>query len=413
MSAILLQNFLFLLTFTYTHNRSSNYMKVTQIYKNFLENEKAGGIILILATIVSLVVANSSIGHSYIGFWEMTIGGHTIEHYVNDGLMTIFFLLIGLELEREVYAGELSDLKKALLPIIAALGGMLVPACIHSYFNLGTVFQSGSGIPMATDIAFAVGVLSLLGNRVPVSLKVFLTALAVIDDLGAIFTIAIFYSKGIDFIYLGGALGILGILFVLNRLRVNVLLPYLIGGAGMWYFMLHSGVHATITGVVLAFVIPFGKGDPNSISIKLEHFLSKPVAFIILPIFALANTCIIIQSDWTSALLSSNSIGIFLGLVVGKPLGITLFCAIAVWFGICSIPKDLKWVQLIGAACLGGIGFTMSIFITLLAFEDHEVISGSKITIMLSSLTAAIIGLIWLKITLTEPIAKELQDELG
>lgn len=387
-------------------------MKVTQMYKDFLQNEKAGGIVLIIATIVSLLLANSSLGHQYIGIWEMTIGGHTIEHYVNDGLMAIFFLLIGLELEREVYAGELSNFKKALLPIVAALGGMIVPACIHSYFNLGTAFQSGSGIPMATDIAFAVGVLSLLGNRVPLSLKVFLTALAVIDDLGAIFTIAIFYSKGIDFVNLGIAGAILGFLFVLNRRNVNVLWPYLLGGAGMWYFMLHSGVHATITGVILAFVIPFGKGDPNSISIKLEHFLSKPVAFIILPIFALANTCILIDSDWTSALMSSNSIGIFLGLVVGKPLGITLFCALGVWLGICTVPKDLKWGQIMGVACLGGIGFTMSIFITLLAFNDHAVISGSKITIILSSLVAAIIGLIWLKLTLTEPVSLESQEEL-
>jgi len=388
-------------------------MKVTQIYKNFFENEKAGGVVLIIATILSLLIANSSVGHSYIGFWEMHIGSHSIEHYVNDGLMTIFFLLIGLELEREVYAGELSNFKKALLPIIAALGGMIVPAGIHIFFNRGSPFQSGSGIPMATDIAFAVGILSLLGNRVPLSLKVFLTALAVIDDLGAIFTIAIFYSKGIDFIHLGSALGILGFLFVLNRMKVNILLPYLIGGAGMWYFMLHSGVHATITGVVLAFVIPFGKGDPDSISIKLEHFLSKPVAFIILPIFALANTCILIDNDWTSALTSTNSIGIFLGLVVGKPIGITLFCSIAVWVGICSIPKDLKWIQIMGAACLGGIGFTMSIFITLLAFTDPAIIAGSKITIMLSSLTAAVLGLVWLKLTLKEPIAAELQDELS
>lgn len=387
-------------------------MKVTQMYKNFLENEKAGGIVLIIATSISLLVANSSVGHDYIGFWEMSIGGHSIEHYVNDGLMTIFFLLIGLELEREVYAGELSDFKKALLPIIAALGGMLVPAGIHMLFNTGTPFQSGSGIPMATDIAFAVGVLSLLGNRVPLSLKVFLTALAVIDDLGAIFTIAIFYSKGIDFIYLAGAFAIWIALFMLNRRNVNVLWPYLIGGAGMWYLMLHSGVHATITGVILAFVIPFGKGDPDSISIKLQHWLHKPVAFIILPIFALANTCIIIESDWTTSLMSTNSIGIFLGLVVGKPLGITLFCAVAVWAGICSIPKDLKWIQIIGAACLGGIGFTMSIFITLLAFDDHAVISGSKISIMLSSLTAAIIGLIWLKMTLKEPVSNESAEEI-
>jgi NhaA family Na+:H+ antiporter len=387
-------------------------MKVTQMYKNFLENEKAGGVVLIIATIVSLLVANSSIGHSYIGFWEMFVGGHTIEHYVNDGLMTIFFLLIGLELEREVYAGELSNFKKALLPIIAALGGMIVPACIHMFFNTGTPFQSGSGIPMATDIAFAVGILSLLGNKVPLSLKVFLTALAVIDDLGAIFTIAIFYSRGIDVMYLAGAAGIWAVLFILNRRNVNILWPYLLGGIVMWYFMLHSGVHATITGVILAFVIPFGKGDPDSISIKLQHWLHKPVAFIILPIFALANTCIIIDSDWSASLMSTNSIGIFLGLVVGKPLGITLFCAIAVWLGICSIPNDLKWMQVIGVACLGGIGFTMSIFITLLAFDDHAVISGSKIAIMLSSVIAALIGLLWLKMTLKEPLSNELTEEI-
>lgn len=387
-------------------------MKVTQMYKNFFASEKAGGIVLIIVTLLSLVIANSSVGIHYINFWSYSIGGHSIEHYVNDGLMTIFFLLIGLELEREVYAGELSNFKKALLPIIAALGGMVVPAFIHMFFNVGTPYQSGSGIPMATDIAFAVGVLSLLGNKVPLSLKIFLTALAVIDDLGAIITIAIFYSKGVDFIQLAAALAIWGVLFILNRRNVNTLWPYLLGGAGMWYFMLHSGVHATITGVILAFVIPFGKGDSDSISIKLQHWLHKPVAFIILPIFALANTCILIDSDWTASLTSTNSIGIFLGLVIGKPLGITVFCAFAVWVGICSIPKDLKWIQLIGVACLGGIGFTMSIFITLLAFDDQNIISGSKITIMLSSVTAAFIGLIWLKVTLKDPVSIESQEEL-
>ncbi|MBC7450105.1 MAG: Na+/H+ antiporter NhaA, partial [Cytophagales bacterium] len=360
-------------------------MKITKVYKEFFENEKAGGIVLIIVTIASLLLANSSIQTEYIAFWEMELGGHTLVHYINDGLMTIFFLLIGLELEREIYAGELSDLKKALLPIVAALGGMIVPALIHMAFNIGTEFQSGSGIPMATDIAFAVGILSLLANRVPLSLKIFITALAVIDDLGAIFTIAIFYSTGIHFVNLAIAFGILGFLFILNRMKVNIMLPYLAGGAVMWYFMLHSGVHATITGVLLAFVIPFGDGKEESISIKLQHVLHKPVAFIILPIFALANTCIAIGDDWTSGLLTTNSFGIFFGLVLGKPLGIILFCVIAVWIGICTIPKDLKWIQLIGAGFLGGIGFTMSIFITLLAFKDHGVIADSKITIMLSS----------------------------
>ena len=387
-------------------------MKVTQIYKNFIQNEKAGGIVLIIATITSLLIANSSIGHQYMCFWEMVVGGHTIEHYVNDGLMTIFFLLIGLELEREVYAGELSNFKKALLPIIAALGGMLVPATIHLFFNTGTVFQSGAGIPMATDIAFAIGVLSLLGNRVPLSLKIFLTALAVIDDLGAIFTIAIFYSKGVDVVNLGISLGILGGLFVLNRMNVQNMWLYILGGIGMWYFMLHSGVHPTITGVMLAFVLPFGTGQEDSISIKWEHFLVKPVAFIILPIFALANTCILIEPEFAEVLLSTNNMGILIGLVIGKPLGIMLFCAIAVAIGICTIPKDLQWKQLFGAACLGGIGFTMSIFITLLAFDNYLVISESKIAIMISSVIAAIIGIIVLSITLKEKISSELQDEI-
>lgn len=375
-------------------------MKVKDLYKEFSESEKSGGIVLIIATIISLLLANSAFQTQYIDFWKIQFADHSIVHYINDGLMTIFFLLIGLELERELYAGQLSDFKKALLPIIAALGGMIVPAAIHYLFNFGTAFQSGSGIPMATDIAFAVGILSLLGNRVPLSLKIFLTALAVIDDLGAIFTIAVFYSGGIDFINFGIAFAILGFLFVLNRMNVNVLLPYIIGGIIMWYFMLHSGIHATITGVLLAFVIPFGDGSEDSISIKLQHGLHKPVAFIILPIFALANTSIAIGSDWTSGLLTSNSFGIFLGLVLGKPVGIISFCALAVWLGICTIPKDLKWIQLIGTGFLGGIGFTMSIFITLLAFDDSSIISDSKITIMFASVAAAVIGLVWLRLTL-------------
>jgi len=375
-------------------------MKITNLFKEFFENEKAGGLILILSTILSLFLANSIFKTEYIGFWEIQLGDQSLAHYINDGLMTIFFLLIGLELEREIYAGELSDLKKALLPIVAAIGGMIVPAGLHLFFNFGTVYQSGAGIPMATDIAFAIGVLSLLGNRVPLSLKVFLTALAVIDDLGAIFTIAIFYSKGISIFHLAVSIGILGFLFILNRLKVHNLIPYLIGGAVMWYFMLHSGVHATITGVLLAFVIPFGDGSKKSISHKLEHVLIKPVAFVILPLFALVNTAITLNTRVEDALFTSNDLGIFSGLVFGKPLGIILFSFLAVLAGICSLPKGLKWQQMIGAGFLGGIGFTMSIFITILAFDDGLMISDSKITIILSSVTAAIIGLIWLNLTL-------------
>ena len=273
-------------------------MKVTKIFNDFLHSEKAGGITLIFCTLLSLLLANSGLGENYTHFWHTKFGGNSIEHWINDGLMTIFFLLIGLELEREIYNGELSDIKNALLPISAAIGGMLIPAGLFLFLNFGTSTQSGAGIPMATDIAFALGILSLLGNKVPTSLKVLLTALAVIDDLGAILIIAIFYTGDLNWMNLGIALAIFGILLLLNRLRIHNLIPYLIGGVFMWYFMLNSGVHATITGVLLAFAIPFGKGDKKSSSIILQNFLHLPVAFFVLPLFALANTAILIHSDW-------------------------------------------------------------------------------------------------------------------
>lgn len=375
-------------------------MKETNLFKSFFESEKAGGIILIFATLFSLLLANSIFQTEYLQIWNVAIGNHSLVHWINDGLMTIFFLLIGLELEREVYIGELSTLKKAALPLFGALGGMVVPALIYLYFNFGTSTQSGAGIPMATDIAFAIGILSLLGNRVPTSLKIFLTALAVIDDLGAIIIIAVFYTSTISFLNLGMALGIMGVLFVLNRLKVNSLFPYIIGGILMWYFMLNSGVHATITGVLLAFVIPFGDGKKENISYKLQHFLHNPVAFIILPLFALANTCIIINSDWYEGLTHSNSIGIILGLIIGKPLGIWFLSYLGVTLGLCILPKGLHWKNIFGAGILGGIGFTMSIFITLLAFDTDSDIVNSKIAILIASFIAAITGFVILKLTL-------------
>jgi len=308
-------------------------------------------------------------------------------------------LLIGLELEREIYCGELSSIKNAALPIFGALGGMLVPAGIFLLLNFGTATQSGAGIPMATDIAFAIGILSLLGNRIPVSLKIFLTALAVIDDLGAIIVIAIFYTASLAFTNLFIALGIFAVLLLLNRMKIHNLIPYLIGGAAMWYFMLHSGVHATITGVLLAFAIPFGNGDENAPAARLQHFLHKPVAFIILPLFAMANTSIALGGNWHENLGGMNSIGIIAGLVIGKPLGIFLFSFIAAAAGLCTLPDDVRWKHIIGAACLGGIGFTMSIFITLLAFNDGQIIKDSKIAILIASVSAAIIGLLYLHLT--------------
>jgi NhaA family Na+:H+ antiporter len=277
---------------------------------------------------------------------------------------------------------------------------MLVPAGLFLLLNFGIDTQAGAGIPMATDIAFAIGILSLLGNRIPTSLKVFLTALAVIDDLGAIIVIAIFYTTSIAFVNLFIALGIMGFLFILNRLKVYNLIPYLIGGIAMWYFMLHSGVHATITGVLLAFVIPFGNGDEKSPSFILQHFLHKPVAFFILPLFAIANTGIALGANWTSGLGEANSLGIIAGLVIGKPLGIWLFSFIGVGLGLCALPTDLKWKNILGAGLLGGIGFTMSIFITLLAFDNASIINNSKIAILIASFIAGLIGFIYLKLTL-------------
>lgn len=368
-------------------------MRLTKLFNEFFSSEKAGGLLLIFCTIISLIIANSSFQHSYINFWETVFNGHSITHWINDGLMSIFFLLIGLELEREIYVGELSEMRNALLPIVAAIGGVLVPAGIYLYFNYGTPTQGGAGIPMATDIAFAIGMLALLGSRVPSSLKIFLTALAVIDDICAIIIIAIFYSNGISWVYLGAALGIFGLLLLCNRLKVYNLIPYLIGGVIMWYCMLHSGIHATIAGVLLAFTIPFGKGGERSPSYILQHTLHKPVAFIILPVFALANTCIAFHPGWADALHSKEAIGIITGLVVGKPLGIFIFAGIAVLTGICSLPPDLKWKHIIGAGMLAGIGFTMSIFVTLLAFTNADDIATAKISVILASVAAAVIGL--------------------
>ncbi|MBL0310488.1 MAG: Na+/H+ antiporter NhaA [Bacteroidetes bacterium] len=375
-------------------------MKLTRLFKEFFNSEKTGGLILVFVTVLSLGLANSPWQTDYINFWHFDLGGHSIVHWINDGLMTIFFLLIGLELEREIYQGELSDIKNASLPIFGALGGILVPAGLFLLLNFGTDTQAGAGIPMATDIAFAIGILSLLGNRVPGSLKIFLTALAVMDDLGAIIVIAIFYTTSIAFVNLFIALGIFGVLLILKRLKVHNLIPYLIGGVGMWYFMLHSGVHATITGVLLAFAIPFGNGEEKSPSSILQHFLHKPVAFFILPLFAIANTCIAVGDNWQSGLGQTNSLGIMAGLVIGKPLGIFLFSFIGVGLGLCVLPTDLKWKNIIGAGFLGGIGFTMSIFIALLAFDNADIINDSKIAILIASLIAGTIGFIWLRLTL-------------
>lgn len=384
-------------------------MKTTGLFKSFFESEKAGGLVLLVCTVISLVIANSSFSEDYIAMWHYQIGSHSAEHWINDGLMTIFFLLIGLELEREVYIGELSKIKDAILPISGALGGMLIPALIYFAFNVGTSTEHGIGIPMATDIAFAIGILSLLGNRVPISLKVFLTALAVIDDLGAIILIALFYTKTIYFTNLLISLSIFGVLLIMNRLKVTNLILYLVGGILMWYFMLNSGVHATITGVLLAFALPFGNGSSKTISSQLQHWLHHPVAFIIIPIFALCNTAIVISKDWIHNFSESYSLGIIFGLVLGKPIGIFLFTYLSVKLKLTQLPEDLNWKKIIGVGFLGGIGFTMSIFVTLLAFEDNQIITNSKFMILIGSLISGLIGFIWLKKSLSN--VKTLHEE--
>jgi Na+:H+ antiporter, NhaA family len=365
---------------------------MTRLFIEFFKTEKASGLILIACTIVSLSLANSGVATSYLSLWQLPFFGQTLSYWINDGLMTVFFLLIGLEIEREIYVGELSQPRKALLPIVAAIGGMAVPALFHFSVNAGTSTQAGIGIPMATDIAFALAVLSLLGNRIPLSLKVFLTALAIIDDLGAILVIAIFYSGNLSVANLLIAGVIIVVLFVCNRLKISSLVLYLVGGIFLWHFVHQSGIHATITGVILAFLIPFGKGDESSPSYRLQHRLHIPVAFFILPLFALANTSLTIAPGWYLSLLHPNSIGIALGLVLGKPIGITMFSVLGVRMKILALPGDLKWKHIASVSVLGGIGFTMSIFIALLAFQDAAVVQESKIAILISSLFAGLLG---------------------
>jgi len=374
---------------------------ISRSFREFFDSEKSSGILLILCTLISLMLANSLIGTHYLEFWQIRVGGLSLGQWINDALMAIFFLFIGLELERELYVGELSNFRRALLPMFAALGGVVAPALIHYSLNAGTPAEAGFGIPMATDIAFALGVLALIGNRVPWSLKVLVVAYAVIDDLCAIIVIAVFYTAELSMVHLLSALAVWAVLLVFNRmLRVMALLPYLIGGALMWVLMLKSGVHATVAGVMLAFAIPFSRKDDDeaSPSHKLEHALHKPVAFIILPVFALANTGVVIGADWLQSLTSANGLGIAAGLVLGKPVGVMLLCFIAVATGLCRLPDDLGWRHILGAGMLGGIGFTMSIFITNLAFAgDPAAINASKMAIFLASLVAGTAGFLWLK----------------
>ena len=374
---------------------------LSKTFNEFFNSEKSSGVFLVICTVISILIANSPLGAGYLAFWQRSLAGLSIEHWINDALMAIFFLLIGLELERELYSGELSSLKKALLPMFAALGGMIVPALIHFLLNRETPTQSGVGIPMATDIAFALGVLAILGKRIPAALKVFVVAFAVIDDLGAIVVIALFYTSKLSTTYLAAAMAVWVLLGAMNRfMRVMSLTPYLIGGALMWFLMLKSGIHATIAGVMLAFAIPYSAraDDEQSPSHRLEHALHRPVAFVILPLFALANTAIVIGAHWLQDLSSANSLGILAGLAVGKPVGVLLLCVAAVSSGVARLPEGLGWRHVFGAGVLGGIGFTMSIFIANLAFaHDAAAINASKMAILAASVLSGALGLLWFR----------------
>lgn len=433
-----------------------NYI-LTQHGKSFLQAPWAGGIVLIVCVIIAMMLANlPATAEAYHHLLHMQLGlsidgmlfpkGMNLEKLINDGLMVIFFFTVGLEIRREISHGELSTPKKAILPVVAAMGGMFAPAIIYAAFNAGTMVSNGWGIPTATDIAFAIGIMSLLGNRVPISLKVFLTALAVADDLGAIFVIALFYGETPDMLLLGIALVIMVGIYIMRRMGEFRMLAYLVPACIVWILFYYSGVHATISGVAMAMLIPtkprysrsyyLHKADiieqriidadkiedeneaeesrlyylrrmkqisdgAQGMSHRMEHLLMPYVNFIVMPIFALANAGVHIPSaEYFNIFeyapeVGSIGMGIFFGLVVGKPLGISLFSYLAVKFGIADRPDGATWKMLVAVACLGGIGFTMSIFVDNLAFDKathQEFIDMGKIAILMASTTAAVIG---------------------
>jgi NhaA family Na+:H+ antiporter len=372
--------------------------------RKFFRSEQLGGIILIVSVLVSLYLANSTLGKGFENLLSTQMGfdgagldlKYSLSQWINDGLMAIFFLLIGLEIKREILEGELSTPRKAAMPIFAALGGMFLPAGIYFLFNLNSETNSGWGIPMATDIAFALGVLSLLGKRVPSSLKVFLAALAIVDDLGAILVIALFYTKELHLEQLLYSIGIIALLFGMNYLGVKRLFFYIIPGLFLWYFIHHSGIHATIAGVLLALTIPNKPIKSTSPLERLEHIIVKPVNFLIMPVFALANTNISFESQMIEGLTSPLGLGIIFGLVVGKPIGVSLFSWIAVKSGIASLPSGANWKHIFGLGLLAGIGFTMSIFIALLSFDNPFYDIESKFSILLASVLAGVSGFVFL-----------------
>jgi len=372
-------------------------------FKWFFKLEAASGLVLLISAVIALIISNSNFSslyfetlQSYLFIGINNIGlKMSLHHWINDALMAVFFFFVTLEIKREFINGELSSPKQALLPIIAAIGGMLVPALIYIYINFGNGDTiNGWAIPSATDIAFSLGVLSLLGSRVPISLKVFLTALAIIDDLGAIIIIAFFYTGDLSIQYLSLLLLTFIALLILNKSGVKKFLPYLILGLILWFFTYQSGVHATISGVLLATVIPHRKkNEEYSLLTKIEHNISSYVAFGIMPLFALANAGVSLDGINLESLLSPVPLGIVLGLFVGKQIGVFLFSIIAIKLKIAQMPNNANWMSFYGVGILTGIGFTMSLFIGNLAFvENIEYIDGVKIGVLTGSLLSTLIG---------------------
>jgi NhaA family Na+:H+ antiporter len=371
------------------------------VFKTFFRSGQVGGFLLLICVAISLVIANTSAKEGFESLLATKLGfgvlNYSIIAWINDALMAIFFLLVGLEIKRELVEGELSSLKSAVLPVIAALGGMLVPALIYSIFNTGTATAGGWGIPMATDIAFALAIIAMLGKNIPASLKIFLAALAIVDDLGAILVIAMFYTNQIHIEYLLMAGGILALLVLMNYFGVQRLVFYLIPGIFLWYFIHHSGIHATIAGVLLAFTIPTNETAVLSPLERLEHFLTVPVNYIIMPVFALANTNITFQKEMISGLVSPLGLGIIVGLFAGKTIGVTLFSWLAVKLKWANLPSHAGWKHILGLGMLAGIGFTMSIFISLLSFNDALYISEAKFAILTASVIAGVAGFVFLR----------------
>jgi NhaA family Na+:H+ antiporter len=427
------------------------FTRIATPFENFIHSQTTTGLVLILMTVIALILANSPLVDMYntlfhtkidfnVGEWKLS---HTLHHWINDGLMAIFFFMIGLEIKREILVGELSNIKVAILPILAAIGGMVVPALIYTFINNGGEGANGWGIPMATDIAFAISVLVLLGNRVSPALITFLVALAIVDDLGAVLVIAIFYTEQIQFLPLLLAGVSFIIMMIFNRSGIHAILPYFIVGLSLWFFMLESGVHATIAGVIAAMSIPsrpkitsthFTKQTRNLLdeydnypvvidhtmhesqkaillnikdtidsvsapSAKLEHDLHLPVSLLIIPLFAFANAGISIDfSSIATTILEPVSLGIIFGLILGKILGIAVVSFIAIKAGIAKLPEGTSMSQLLGVASLGGIGFTMSIFVADLAFEGNDsLIFQAKIGILCASFIAGLFGYLWLR----------------